>query len=326
MTPQPLISVIVPIYNVEKYLDNCVKSIVNQTYKNLEIILVDDGSPDNCPAICDNWAKIDSRINVIHQKNSGVSAARNIGIKSSSGDFITFVDGDDFIDSDMYETLVSAYLKNGADIVGCSFRTIDENNDDTVYEKSCADDIVGVSPSKKIIAAFFSENDGNLVSFCNKIIKKSAFDGIEFPVGRIFEDWTLAPIVYDKCNTVEFINCIKYNYIIRKGSAMRTYTLSRYYDCVCADYDHFDYFSAKTDAYNKNIEAFIWSDFAKCVKSYKPTAQNKKMLKSAYKKAKAVCKSNGGTIFSNRAYLRGSGLYHLRAAVPLVYKIVRGEK
>ena len=138
MTPQPLISVIVPIYNVEKYLDNCVKSIVNQTYKNLEIILVDDGSPDSCPAICDNWAKIDSRINVIHQKNSGVSAARNIGIKSSLGDFITFVDGDDFIDSDMYETLVSAYLKNGADIVGCSFKTIDENNDDTVYEKGCS--------------------------------------------------------------------------------------------------------------------------------------------------------------------------------------------
>ena len=93
----PFFSVILPSYNVEKYLDNCVKSIANQTYKNLEIILVDDGSPDNCPAICDNWAKIDSRINVIHQQNSGVSAARNIGIKSSSGDFITFVDGDDFI-------------------------------------------------------------------------------------------------------------------------------------------------------------------------------------------------------------------------------------
>ena len=82
MNSTPLVSVIVPIYNTEKYLDRCIKSIVNQTYKNLEIILVDDGSTDNCPSICDNWAKIDSRINVIHQKNSGVSAARNIGIKS----------------------------------------------------------------------------------------------------------------------------------------------------------------------------------------------------------------------------------------------------
>lgn len=325
MTPQPLISVTVPIYNVEKYLEKCIQSIVNQTYKNLEIILVDDGSPDSSPQICDNWAKIDSRIKVVHQINSGVSAARNTGLKLSSGDFVTFVDGDDFIDTDMYETLVSAYLKSGADIVGCSFRTIDENNNNAVFEKQCSADIIGVLPSEKIIASYFALNNGNLVSFCNKIIKKSAFDGVEFPLGRIFEDWTLAPVIYDKCEKIEFLDCIKYNYIIHSGSAMRTYTLARYYDCVCADFDHFDYFSIKTNAYNNHIESFAWADFSKCVKSYRPSKQNKKMLKSAYEKVKLICKTNGNASFSNKAYLKGFVFYHLRLAVSFAYKILRGQ-
>ena len=98
-----LISVIVPVYNVEKYLNKCIESIVNQTYTNLEIILVDDGSPDNCPNICDEWAKKDSRIKVIHQRNSGGGAARNIGLDNANGSMISFIDSDDFISTDMYE-------------------------------------------------------------------------------------------------------------------------------------------------------------------------------------------------------------------------------
>ena len=102
----PLISVIVPVYKVEQYLDRCLQSIVNQTYKNLEIILVDDGSPDNCPQICDEWAKRDKRIKVIHTQNRGVSTARNIGIDVANGQYIGFVDSDDWIEEDMYEFLL----------------------------------------------------------------------------------------------------------------------------------------------------------------------------------------------------------------------------
>ena len=100
-----LISVIVPVYDVEKYLDRCVESIVNQTYQNLEIILVDDGSPDNCPAMCDNWAEKDSRIKVIHKKNGGLSDARNAGMEIVTGEFIGFVDSDDWIEPEMYQLL-----------------------------------------------------------------------------------------------------------------------------------------------------------------------------------------------------------------------------
>ena len=105
-----LISVIVPVYKVEQYLDRCVQSVVNQTYKNLEIILVDDGSPDNCPAMCDAWAEKDSRIRVNHKENGGVSSARNTGLDTATGDYITFVEADDWIESDMLEFLLPTCL------------------------------------------------------------------------------------------------------------------------------------------------------------------------------------------------------------------------
>lgn len=100
-----LISVIVPVYKVERYIDECIESIRNQTYGDLEIILIDDGSPDSCPSICDNYARNDDRIKVIHKKNGGLSSARNVGIKVSSGQYITFVDSDDVLDFSMIETL-----------------------------------------------------------------------------------------------------------------------------------------------------------------------------------------------------------------------------
>ena len=117
----PKISVIVPVYKVEKYLDRCVESIVNQTYKNLEIILVDDGSPDNCPEMCDVWAKKDERIQVIHKENGGLSSARNAALDISTGEYVCFVDSDDWIDSDMIEVLVRCVSEKKADVAMCGF-------------------------------------------------------------------------------------------------------------------------------------------------------------------------------------------------------------
>lgn len=116
---QPTVSVIVPVYNVEKYLARCVDSITSQTYENLDIILVDDGSTDNSGRICGEYAKKDTRIRVIHQKNKGASAARNCGITAASGNYIGFIDSDDWIDKDMYELLVNTAIEHHADIVRC---------------------------------------------------------------------------------------------------------------------------------------------------------------------------------------------------------------
>ena len=122
-----LLSVIVPIYNVEDYLNRCVDSIINQTYKNLEIILVDDGSPDNCPQMCDDYAKKDSRIRVVHKENGGLSDARNAGMKVATGEYVSFIDSDDYISLDFYETLFQTMVDNDSDIVECSVVKFYEN-------------------------------------------------------------------------------------------------------------------------------------------------------------------------------------------------------
>ena len=124
-----LISVIVPIFNVEKYLERCIQSIVNQTYQNLEIILIDDGSPDNCPAMCDEWAEKDKRIKVIHKQNGGVSSARNEGIKAASGDYIGFVDPDDAIDKTMYECMLAAIKDYNLDVCCCNIKKVNQSGD-----------------------------------------------------------------------------------------------------------------------------------------------------------------------------------------------------
>jgi len=124
---EPLISVVVPVYNVEKYLNKCVESIVKQTYGNLEIIVVDDGSPDNCPRICDEWAARDNRIKVIHLENAGVANARNTALRQAHGDYIAFVDGDDYIEPDMYAVLLDTALKYNSDITFCSYQINDED-------------------------------------------------------------------------------------------------------------------------------------------------------------------------------------------------------
>lgn len=116
-----LLSVIVPVYNVESYLDRCIESIVGQSYRNLEIILVDDGSPDNCPKKCDDWAKRDNRIKVIHKKNAGLGLARNSGLDIATGEYVAFVDSDDYIENDMYRTLIDAACRHNADMVSCGF-------------------------------------------------------------------------------------------------------------------------------------------------------------------------------------------------------------
>ena len=132
---KPLISVIVPIYKVEKYLTICVDSLLRQSYGNLEIILVDDGSPDECPAICDQYQNKDNRIKVIHKKNGGLSDARNAGLDIAQGEYVAFVDSDDFIDEDYICKLYDALQQNRASIAVCGIQIIDESN--KVTEQIC---------------------------------------------------------------------------------------------------------------------------------------------------------------------------------------------
>ena len=167
----PVISIIVPVYNVEQYLRRCVDSILAQTFTDFECILIDDGSPDNCPAICDEYAERDNRIIVIHQKNAGVSAARNAGLDLARGEWIGFVDSDDWCDPGMYEFLYKNAITNQVDISICGFRSIEKNG-------------VVIGSSKKYPAIVMDSSEGLLKLFSpryfgpfswNKLVSKQLF-------------------------------------------------------------------------------------------------------------------------------------------------------
>lgn len=177
-----LLSIIVPVYKAEKHLDRCVESILSQTYGNIELVLVDDGSPDACPAMCDSWAKRDWRVRVIHKNNNGASSARNSGLDMASGEYIGFVDADDFIESDMYETLMRNALENNADRSGCGYFDSSRPNE---FE---ADDKVTVLSDKNSIIAYSACGKHNNV--WRSVYSKKAIGKIRFDESLVIaEDW-----------------------------------------------------------------------------------------------------------------------------------------
>ncbi|MDD3173534.1 MAG: glycosyltransferase [Herbinix sp.] len=204
----PIISVIVPIYKVEKYLDRCIKSIQNQTYKNLEIILVDDGSPDNCGVMCDEYAEKDDRIKVIHKANGGLSDARNIGIEASTGDYIVFVDSDDWLDLDMIEVLYNIGIKYKADIVECSFRNV--YSDWIIEETKCTAEIVE-GDSLKALEGMLDWKYFKPVAW-NKLYKRSIIGGIRYPKGKIHEDEFTTYKYFYAAKKLVYLDVSKYNY------------------------------------------------------------------------------------------------------------------
>lgn len=207
------VSIIVPVYKVENYLNKCIQSITDQTYKNLEIILVDDGSPDNCPQLCDNWAKQDSRIKVIHINNSGVAAARNAGLKVATGEYIGFVDSDDWIDKDMYEFLLN-YMCDGIDIVRCSYRKIEQD----IPEEFCNDGKKETLNSDEFLVKLFTNNILNSNCWC-KLYRRSIIGDIKFPENiKIGEDHYFNYLIAKNADKIFTVNESKYNYLIRSSS------------------------------------------------------------------------------------------------------------
>lgn len=209
-----LISVIVPIYNVEEYLNKCVQSIVNQTYKNLEIILVDDGSSDNCPVMCDEWAKKDDRIRVIHKKNGGLSDARNVGLSVAKGAFIGFVDSDDWIDLDFYDVLYREIKKNKSDIVVGGIIQVWSDNSTKLLTENCKVTINNHVAMENIITEKLLKQP-----VWYKLYQRDVAN-IKFVNGKIHEDvfWSYQAIA--KANRVSIVNNTYYYYRQREQSIM----------------------------------------------------------------------------------------------------------
>ena len=183
-----MISVIIPVYNVEAFLPECLESVVRQSYTDLEIILVDDGSTDSCPSICDAYAAADARIKVIHQQNRGLSAARNAGIEASSGEYITFVDSDDFILPDMLEHLLELARRHDADYVQCGYVRCQEK--DSIGQITLCDEPESVQALEDAYGKMKSciRNEGLYVSAWGKLFSRGLFRDIRFPEGKVHED------------------------------------------------------------------------------------------------------------------------------------------
>ena len=215
---RPLVSIIVAVYNIENYIEKCVDSLLKQTYSNLEIILVDDGSKDSSGKICDDFATKDGRVIVIHRPNGGLSAARNTGMDIAKGDYFAFVDGDDWIDADMYELMVNAAIQFEAELVACRYKCI------------YADRIVDMTTNKvvlydgtEMLRDYLEENDHSIIRHAawNKLYKRNLVNEERFPVGKLYEDVVFSAKMLSGVNKGVYLDCAKYNYVVeRPGSIM----------------------------------------------------------------------------------------------------------
>ena len=217
----PLISIIIPVYNVNEYLEKCLCSVCGQTYKNLEIIVVDDGSTDGSGEICDLFAETDSRIKVIHQVNKGQSCARNEGLTIARGEYIGFVDSDDWIDPDMYEFLYHLLVDNDADISVCAHYIETTTRTKVRYSSGT---LTSFSSDEAIRALVVDKRVRNYI--WDKLFKRQAFSGIRFPENQIFEDMAVCYRVFHKVRRIVMQDCPKYHYLRREGSTV----LDKQYD------------------------------------------------------------------------------------------------
>lgn len=260
MIEEEKISVIVPVYNVEKYLEKCLKTILNQTYKNLQIIVIDDGSTDKSSQICDDFSRQDERISVIHKKNGGLSAARNDGLDLVQGKYVIFIDSDDYISDNMVELLYKGISENEADYCVCGFTTVTDT-----YDK-----IKEYKPKEKILSGkdalrmhyFAKEYSVNFVMACAKIYKSELWKTLRFVEKIYFEDVEIMPRVLLNSNKVVIINHPGYYYVQQEGSIMHNPKLREkmYKDSMDIFESHIDLYSREGILELRNAEIQLLLD------------------------------------------------------------------
>lgn len=326
----PLISIIIPVYNVEEYLDKCVESIVNQTYENLEIILVDDGSPDNCPAMCDEWAMKDSRIKVIHKTNGGLSDARNCGIDVSTGDYIYFIDSDDYISVDAIEKLYNVLSDNNCDIAfGRYVEVIDgiekkaEYSDKTyIYSQDeFWEKRYSLSLQKEYLISI-----SMMVSW-NKLIKKEVFDNVRFSKGRLHEDEFIIHKLIANCSRIAFLDSKLYYYLQRDNSIMGKRNLNNKIDALEALAQREEYFLHNKKSFlNLSILSFLnyimlnYFNYKYVYKNKELTRKSKGLYRYYYK---VMLKNN----IKNEPHYRKNRLLYLSFFInEYLYRLVRKIK
>ena len=279
----PLISVIVPVYRVEEYLERCVKSILSQTYKNLEVILVDDGSPDQCPAICDACAEKDARVKVIHQENKGLSGARNAGIDAASGEYLAFVDSDDYVSPHFIEELYQLLQDTGCAIGQCRFSYV--KGDGLVEEGDSAFCIYrGESLMEQLYGP--EEKATCFVVAWNKLYRAELFKetGIRYPEGRIHEDEATTYRLFHEAKKLAFLDRALYGYYTENGGSITSVFSAKRLQWLTAHEDRIAFLKKNgyekllPAAYRKLCDACITFYF-RCTEQVKDAEELKKELR-----------------------------------------------
>ncbi len=208
----PLISIIVPVFNVEAYVERCIESLILQSYQNIEIIIVDDGSTDNSGKICDKYRERDSRIKVIHKQNGGLADARNTGLDKAKGEYIAFVDSDDWVAADYVNEMYKVLVLNDSDIAVCKFQKVSHNR--VISHRS--NEIQKVYVREEAVKQLLYQKIST--SVCGKLYKIDLWNGMRFPVHRLYEDVEPSYFIFNKCKKIVCVNRILYFYYLRNNS------------------------------------------------------------------------------------------------------------
>ena len=241
-----LISIIVPVFNVEVYLPKCLDSILNQTYENLEIIVVNDGSTDNSPQICEEYANKDSRINVLHKKNGGLSSARNAGLDVANGEYIGFVDSDDFVEKNMYEEMINTLKKYSANLVICSYFS------DVEIKYPCEKSMLA---TVDVVFRLYLKNKIQAYAW-NKLYAKEIFSEIRYTNGILFEDMDILLPVLEKAKKIALLNDKLYHYIQRKASITNSNFNPKQIKCLDIIESHKEYSKNLGGIYDNLIKEY----------------------------------------------------------------------
>ncbi len=239
------VTVIVPVYKVEIFLAKCVDSILRQTYSNLEVLLVDDGSPDRCGEICDEYAAKDPRVRVIHKENGGLSSARNAGLDVATGEYVVFIDSDDYIESGMIERMLTALQGDGSDLCICNTDYVDEAGI-SLQEANARSPIKNEClTGRQALEKLTQPGSWFYVTAWNKLYKRELWSDLRFPEGKLHEDEFTVHLVFDLCTKVSCLSDRLYHYVQRTGSIMNSTVSLKRLDAVEAMMDRYAFFGSR---------------------------------------------------------------------------------
>lgn len=288
------ISVIVPVYNVEKYIHKCVDSILNQTYQNIEVILVDDGSPDACGSICDEYAKNDSRVIVVHKENGGLSDARNAGLDIATGEYIAFVDSDDWIEPDAYEYLIKNAIRYKVKMAVGGVKVFDEKYNK--YRKNY--DIIEIEEKVLGKEEYIKNVFCSIWAAWDKIYHKSIFDLIRFPKGEFNEDEAIMLDQIEYCDTIFLSNKPIYVHYVRASESI---TAAEFNIKKIAWYEHskanLDYIARKHPKLREYAEIRYFTSLLWCLNNM---TRDKKIYKKQILRLRNILRNQIKNLFSNR--------------------------